>query len=71
MEVRMSTVELHEIWADEHEQVRLWRLEGMRNAGYTEQAAERLARRQDVDLHLAVDLLRRGCPPETALRILL
>jgi hypothetical protein len=27
--------------------------------------------RHDVDLHLAVELLARGCPPETALRILL
>jgi len=25
----------------------------------------------DVDLHRAIDLVERGCPPETALRILL
>jgi len=30
-----------------------------------------LAERSDVDLHHAVDLLRNGCPPSTAVRILL
>ena len=30
-----------------------------------------LAVRHDVDLHLATDLLERGCAPETAVRILL
>ena len=32
--------------------------------------ASLLAHHDDVDLHEAVDLVRRGCPPATALRIL-
>jgi hypothetical protein len=30
-----------------------------------------LAANRDIDLHRAVELLRRGCPVETAVRILL
>lgn len=47
-----------------------WRLTVLRRAGYEEQAARELAARTDVDLHRAVDLVRRGCPPGTAYRIL-
>jgi hypothetical protein len=48
-----------------------WRFDELVRAGYTWGLALRLARRRDVDLHLAERLLRTGCPPETALRILL
>ena len=51
--------------------VNRWRIDQLRRAGYAEAAAEQLAERGDVDLHAAIDLVRRGCPPETALRILL
>ena len=54
----------------EEERVRRWRVEQLREAGYAHAAAIELAARRDVDLHLAVELLRRGCPPATALRIL-
>ena len=40
-------------------------------AGYGAQAAAKLARRYDVDLHHAIDLLASGCEPELALKILL
>jgi hypothetical protein len=50
--------------------VRNWRLEGLLRAGYPFEAAQRLAELLWVDLHRAVDLVRRGCPPETAERIL-
>jgi hypothetical protein len=40
-------------------------------AGYGVEWALVLATHVEVDLHLATDLLRRGCPPETAPRILL
>jgi hypothetical protein len=66
----MSTAELYEVRDEEKEQVRLWRLDALRGAGYADEAAEKLARREDVDLHVAVDLVRRGCPPATAVRIL-
>jgi hypothetical protein len=38
--------------------------------GYPSDAALVLALDRDVDLHLAVSLLERGCPPDTALQIL-
>jgi hypothetical protein len=55
----------------EPEQVRRWRLQELEHAGSRPYDAEVLAATADVDLHLAVALLRDGCPLETALRILL
>ncbi|OFW72380.1 MAG: hypothetical protein A2Y55_07875 [Actinobacteria bacterium RBG_16_68_12] len=55
----------------ETERVLLWRAEVLDHAGYDDEAVLQLAIGPDVDLHQAVDLLSRGCPPETALRILL
>jgi hypothetical protein len=55
----------------ELEVVQQWRLEELERAGYPRDAAKRLAAQPDVDLHIAVDLLRRGCPLEVALSILL
>lgn len=48
-----------------------WRLKELLRAGYTWDQGVLLACRPEVDLHLAVELLGKGCPPETALRILL
>lgn len=56
---------------DEELRVVLWRTATLSSAGYDDEAALNLAVRNDVDLHLATRLLARGCPPETALRILL
>lgn len=56
---------------NEAERVAHWRFASLRCAGYDGRSARTLARRRDVDLHLAADLLRAGCPVETALRILL
>jgi hypothetical protein len=46
-----------------------WRLEELHRAGYAEYAAA-LAEDNRIDLHVACDLLRNGCPEETAYRIL-
>lgn len=54
----------------EEELVVAWRFEVLFRAGYSRNQAFQLARR-DTDLHLAVRLLERGCPVETALEILL
>jgi ABC-type phosphate/phosphonate transport system substrate-binding protein len=56
---------------DETELVEAWRAEQLEMAGYGAQAAAELAMRHDVDLHVAVELLARGCPAELALKILL
>ena len=55
----------------ETERVVGWRREELERAGYDVAAAARIAERTDVDLHLAVDLVRQGCSHEIALRILL
>jgi hypothetical protein len=55
----------------EMERIERWRAEELERAGYEPRAAGRLAVRHDVDLHTAVDLLQRGCPPQLALQILL
>jgi hypothetical protein len=67
----MQTVELTRSPASEDETVRAWRFEQLRAAGYPHSAARLLAGRRDIDLHVALCLLRRGCDPQTALRILL
>lgn len=67
----MSAAELHVFEETELERVERWREEELERAGYEPAFAARLAARHDVDLHLAVRLLARGCPPELAVEILL
>jgi hypothetical protein len=47
-----------------------WRLEQLCAAGYDGETAIELALNTEIDLHRAVSLLHRGCPAETARRIL-
>ena len=47
-----------------------WRIEQLLDAGYDDEAALVLALDSEVDLRTAVSLLQRGCPVDTALRIL-
>ena len=56
---------------DETEAIEAWRAEALERAGYGARDAAAIAARQDIDLHLATDLLAMGCPAELALRILL
>lgn len=51
--------------------VRQWRLDQLELAGYPHREALLLSERFDIDLHRAIGLLQSGCPPETAVRILL
>ena len=67
----MSAAELEIQVETEAERIERWRAEELERAGYEPLQAAELAARQDVDLHLAVELLERGCPLDTALRILL
>jgi hypothetical protein len=57
----------------EADKVQSWRLEQLLRAGYSLSLAERLAARSwhEVDLHLAVELVKRGCKPAVAALILL
>ena len=65
----MSTADLQ--IETEAERIERWRYEALLRAGYEPSAARRIAERQDVDLHNAVELLERGCSPELAAAILL
>jgi hypothetical protein len=65
-----AELELEHEHDSQAELVRSWRVEALERAGYGQQAAEQLAELSHVDLHVAVDLLRSGCPEETALQIL-
>ena len=53
------------------EEVLRWRFDELVRAGYSPEQALVVASHVDVDLHLATDLVRKGCPEQTALRILL
>ena len=55
----------------EAEEVLRWRFDELVRAGYEAGEAMVVASHVEIDLHDAVDLVRRGCPTETALRILL
>jgi hypothetical protein len=48
-----------------------WRFSALTRAGYSNADAWLLAAAKDVDLRVAERLLLQGCPPATALRILL
>ncbi len=70
---RYTAVMAQTILIDRSEQgdsVVRWREERLLHAGYDAEAALVIAFDREVDLHLAVSLLERGCPPDTALRIL-
>jgi hypothetical protein len=67
----MSAAELDVYQETETERIQRWRVQELERAGYDESDAAELAGCCDVDLHLAIDLLERGCPSGTAVRILL
>jgi hypothetical protein len=67
----MTATEFEDLRVDEAAEVRAWRFEALCRSGYESEAAVMLAANVEVDLHDAVDLVRRGCPPALAARILL
>jgi hypothetical protein len=67
----MSAAELELLHETEIERIENWRREALARAGYDRESAVVLAASHDVDLHRAVDLLRRGCSVDLALQILL
>ena len=66
----IPAVELELEFDAEAELVRIWRMEELERAGYEAAQARELAELSYVDLHLATDLVRRGCSPDLALKIL-
>jgi hypothetical protein len=69
----MAAATTQVVLADETERERVirWRVEQLARVGYSWPAAMVIAANTQVDLHTAVDLVRRGCNPDVAMRILL
>jgi hypothetical protein len=67
----MSTDESEPVGDSEEERVLSWRAGELVRAGYDECTAIELAFVPHIDLHRATELLRRGCPLATAVKILL
>jgi hypothetical protein len=65
----MSAVETY--METELERVERWRTEELIRGGFDVESAVLLAAEPGVDLHRAIELIQRGCPPELAARILL
>jgi hypothetical protein len=67
----MTAAQFEELDAPQAEEVLRGRFEVLVGAGYDPGNALLLASHVEVELGLAVDLVTRGCPPSTALRIVL
>jgi hypothetical protein len=59
-----------EIVETELERVERWRTAELMRVGLAGDDAVALASRLEVDLHEAISLVERGCPPELVVRIL-
>jgi hypothetical protein len=67
----MTAAQFEDLRIDEAAEVLAWRFDSLCRSGYDLDAAAVLAANVEVDLHEAVDIVMRGCPPELAARILL
>jgi hypothetical protein len=65
-----ETTQILEPSIDERSKVESWRLHILIETGYPLALAERLAV-SEADLHVACEMIARGCRPETAAEILL
>jgi hypothetical protein len=61
---------VNDIIETELDRVERWRTAELMRVGFPGDDAVALAAKTDVDLHEAIELVRRGCPPELAVRIL-
>ena len=67
----MTAAQFEDLRIDEAAEVLAWRFDALCRSGFDLDAAAVLAANVEVDLHQAVELVVRGCPPELATRILL
>ena len=67
----MAAVHVEERTLSGEDVVARWRFDELVRAGYEITDATELALRADIDLHWAIELVRRGCPSATARRIAL
>jgi hypothetical protein len=66
----MPTADTTGLRETELELVERWRAQELERAGYSADVASELALRHDIDLHQAIDLIRRGCAAALAAEIL-
>jgi hypothetical protein len=67
----MTAAQFEDLCIDEAAEVLAWRFDALCRTGFDLDAAAMLAANVEVDLHKAVELVRRGCSPQLAARILL
>ena len=67
----MTAAEFELLNETEAERILCWRFSELHSAGYEWDEALELATHVDIDLHRATELVARGCPTGTAVRILL
>ena len=66
----MQPVERHPLESPGADTVTEWRASRLREAGFSPQLADVLARDCAYDLHAVLELVDRGCPADLAARIL-
>ena len=67
----MTAAQFEAIDETEAEMILRWRFDELVRAGYDVGTALVLASHVEIDLHQATELVRRECPADTAVRILL
>ncbi len=67
----MTTAQVEPLGSIEADEVLRWRFDELVRAGYEPSETTVLASHVGIDLHQAIELLRRGCTQATALLILL
>ena len=67
----MTAAQFEAIDETEAEMILRWRFDELVRAGYDVGTALVLASHVEIDLHQATELVRRDCPADTAVRILL
>jgi hypothetical protein len=67
----MTAAQFEAIDETEAEMILRWRFDELVRAGYDVGTALMLASHVEIDLHHATGLVHRGCPADTAVRILL
>lgn len=67
----MTTAQIEQLGSIEVDAVLRWRFDELVRAGYEPSETTVLASHVGIDLHQAIELLRRGCAQATALLILL
>jgi hypothetical protein len=66
----MPAADVHHQEETEIRRIEQWRAAELERGGFSPAHAAKLAARHDVDLHRAVELVQRGCPPDLAFKIL-